>query len=247
MPRARQSFSKPSAVKQLPRSVSTCATRKEKAASACSRKDRALASVSSSLTARWTERERRSMATNRKRLRHAPSAVRSLGRCFTSRCTKPSSYSLNFAAARSGLAGARPAAQARGLEDAVDVVPVEVRQEVADHEGQVIQREAGGATQRADHGALLLARLPGQLMRATGAVPALGRPTLAPLADSLGADAVALGQDTRALARAGDLGTDHRGGAGVRVDREHQATPPAGRVRSSPSKRQAYVATAQRA
>jgi hypothetical protein len=31
------------------------------------------------------------------------------------------------------------------------------------------------------------------------------------------------------------------------VDREHQATPPAGRVRSSPSKRQAYVSTAQRA
>src|SRR4051812_17742406 len=234
MPRARQSFSKPSAVKQLPRSVSACVTRKEKAASAASRKATALASVSSSLTARCTERERRSMATNRKRLRHAPSAVRSLGRCFTSRCTKPSSYSLNFAAAR-------------GLEDAVDVVPVEVRQDVADHEGEVIQREAGGATQRADHKALLLARLPGQLMRATGAVPALRRPAFAPLADSLGADAVALGQDTRALARASDLGTDHRGGAGVRVDREHQATPPAGRLRSSPSKRQAYVATAQRA
>src|SRR3954463_11177150 len=146
-----------------------------------------------------------------------------------------------------GPGGRRPAAQARGLEDAVDVVPVEVRQEVADHEGEVIQREAGGATQRADHGALLLARLPGQLMRATGAVPALRRPTLAPLADSLGADAVALGQDTRALARAGDLGTDHRGGAGVRVDREHQATPPTSGARSSPSKRQAYVATAQRA
>jgi hypothetical protein len=78
------------------------------------RKARALASVSSSLTARWTERERRSMATNRKRLRHSPPAVRSLGRCFTSRWTKPSSYSLNLPAARSGAAGAgrrlRPAA-----------------------------------------------------------------------------------------------------------------------------------------
>src|SRR4051794_6768806 len=76
MPRARQSFSKPSAVKQLPRSVSTWVTWKGKAASAASSKARALASVSSSLTARWTERERRSMATNRNRLRHVPSAVR---------------------------------------------------------------------------------------------------------------------------------------------------------------------------
>jgi hypothetical protein len=41
-------------------------------------------------------------------------AVRSFGRCFTSRWTKPSSYSLNLAAARSGAAAAgrrlRPAA-----------------------------------------------------------------------------------------------------------------------------------------
>jgi hypothetical protein len=61
----RQSFSKPSAVKQEPRSVSTCVTRNGKAASASSKKALALASVSSSLTARCTERERRSMATNR--------------------------------------------------------------------------------------------------------------------------------------------------------------------------------------
>ena len=146
-----------------------------------------------------------------------------------------------------GPGGRRPAAQARGLEDAVDVVAVEVRQEVADHEGEVIQREAGGATQRAYHGALLLARLPGQLVRAAGAVPALGRPAFAPLANGLGADAVAPGQLAGELARAGDLVAHGRGGAGVRVDREHQATPPAGRDRSSPSKRQAYVSTAQRA
>jgi hypothetical protein len=86
--------------------VSTCVTRNGKAASASPRNAVALASVSSSLTARWTERERRSMATNRKRLRHSPSAVRSLGRCFTSRWMKPSSYSLNLPAARSGAAGA---------------------------------------------------------------------------------------------------------------------------------------------
>src|SRR4051812_37105595 len=123
----------------------------------------------------------------------------------------------------------------------------EARAAVGDHEGEVVQREAGGATQRADHGALLLACLPGPLWRAAGAVPALGQPALAPLADGFGGDAVALGQDAGALARAGDLGAHGWGGAGVRVDRKHQATPPAGRVRSSPSKRQAYVATAQRA
>src|SRR4051794_27494774 len=81
MPSSRQRFSNPSAVKQLPRSVSRWVTRKGKAASASSRKALAAASVSSSLTARWTERERRSMATNRKRLRPSPSLVRSLGQC----------------------------------------------------------------------------------------------------------------------------------------------------------------------
>src|SRR3954465_10677361 len=104
MPRSRQRFSNPSAVKQLPRSVRMRVTRKGKAAIASSRKALAAASVSSSLTARWTRRERRSMATNRKRLRHSPSAVRSLGRCFTSTWTKPTSYSLNLPAAFSGVA-----------------------------------------------------------------------------------------------------------------------------------------------
>ena len=41
-----------------------------------------------------------------------------------------------------GRGGAGSAAQVRGLEDAVDVVPVEVRQEVGDHEGEVVERKA---------------------------------------------------------------------------------------------------------
>src|SRR4051794_29306304 len=246
MPSSRQRFSKPSAVKQLPRSVRMRVTRKGKAATASSRKALAAASVSSSLTARWTRRERRSMATNRKRSRHSPSAVRSSGRCFTSRCTKPSSYSLNFAAALSGLSR-RPAAQARGLEDAVDVVAAEVRQEVADHEGEVVEREAGRAPQGAHHGALLLARLPGQLVRTRGTVEAVPGPALAPLADGLGADPVAPGQLAGGLGGAGDPGPHGRGGAGVGVDREHQAVPPAPGARSRPSNRQAYAPIAQRA
>src|SRR5918997_6825419 len=51
----------------------------------------ALFSVSSSLTARCTERERRSMATKRYRLRRSPLAVCSLGRCLMSMWKKPRS------------------------------------------------------------------------------------------------------------------------------------------------------------
>src|SRR5215208_7777869 len=58
---------------------------------ACLRKAIALSVVSSSFTARCTEREQRSMATERKRLRASPSAVLSFGRCLMSMCTKPRS------------------------------------------------------------------------------------------------------------------------------------------------------------
>ena len=62
-----------------------------------------------------------------------------------------------------GLGRDRPAAQARGLEDAVDVVAAEVRQEVPNHEGEIVEREAGRPAQGAHHRPLLLARLPRQL------------------------------------------------------------------------------------
>jgi hypothetical protein len=39
----------------------------------------------------------------------------------------------------------RQAPQALSLEDAVDRIPVEMRQEVRDHEGQIVEREAGRA------------------------------------------------------------------------------------------------------
>ena len=47
-----------------------------------------------------------------------------------------------------------PAVQALGLEDAPDAVAVEMRQEVAHDEGEVIQGKVGGTTQAADDGAL---------------------------------------------------------------------------------------------
>src|SRR5215210_1502837 len=143
-------------------------------------------------------------------------------------------------------AGWREAPQALGFEDAVDRIPAQMRQEVGDDEGQIIEREAGGTAQGADHRPLLLAGLPRQPVRTAGAVPAVLRSALAPLADGLGGDAIALGQRARRLSRAGDLGTDGRRGTGVGVDRKHQAAPLARGARSSPSKCQAYSSTAQR-
>ena len=138
-------------------------------------------------------------------------------------------------------------AQARGLEGAVGVVAAEVRQEVAHHEGEVVEREAGRAPRRAHDRPFLPARLPGQLVRATGPVPALRRPPLAPLADGPGADAVALGEFAGGLGGAGDPGADSRRGAGVGMDRERQAAPPVRVARSRPSKRHAYAKIARRA
>src|SRR5215217_3947863 len=115
----------------------------------------------------------------------------------------------------------RQAAQALGFQDAVDRVAVEVGQEVGDYKGEVIQRKAGCATQRTDNGALFFRCFPGQLVRAARVVLAIGCTALPPLADRLGGHAIALGQYTGGLARAGDLGPDRRGGAGISMDRVH--------------------------
>jgi hypothetical protein len=85
------------------------------------------------------------------------------------------------------------AVQPFGSEDTVDGVPVEMRQEVRDDEGKVVEREAGGAAKGADDGAFLYVRLPGHLVRPCRAVLAVGGAALAPLADCLGRDAVAPG------------------------------------------------------
>ncbi len=98
-------------------------------------------------------------------------------------------------------------------------------QEVGDHEGEVVEGEVGGPAQGADHGALLLGGLPGQPVRPCGAVQAVRRAALAPLADGLGAHPEAPGQHAARLARAGDLGADGRGGAGVGMDLEHGSCP----------------------
>ena len=90
----------------------------------------------------------------------------------------------------------RQAAQALGFQDAIDRVTVQMRQKVADHKGEVIQRKARRTPQGADNGALLFGGFPGQLVRAAGVVLTVGRTALTPLADRLGRDAIALRQDT---------------------------------------------------
>src|SRR3712207_4842520 len=66
--------------------------------------------------------------------------------------------------------------------------------------------------------ALLLGGLPGQPVGRGGAVEAVLRAAPAPLADGLGAHAVAPGEDAAGLLRAGDLGADGGRGAGIGVD-----------------------------
>ena len=114
-----------------------------------------------------------------------------------------------------------PAAQTLGLQDAPNAVAIEVRQEVRDDEGEVIEREVGGSTQGADNGPFLFAGLPGQSMGSCRAVQTVCGTALAPLAHGLGADAVASRQDTTGLAGAGDLGANGGCRAGLRMDLQH--------------------------
>ena len=136
------------------------------------------------------------------------------------------------------LLGGRQPVETLRLEDAVDGIPVQVRQDVADDEGQRVEGEAGGAAERAHDGALLIAGAPGQLMGSRRAIVTGIGAAFAPFADGLGGDAVALGQHPGALGRAGDLGADSRRGARLGMDGEHQRALLADR-RRTPSNRQA--------
>ena len=117
--------------------------------------------------------------------------------------------------------GWRSAVQALGSQNAPDAVAVEMGQEVGNDEGGVIEGEVGGAAECTDHGAFLVIGLPRQLMRCGRPIKAVGRAALAPFADGLGADAVALRQQTGGLGGSGDLGADGRGGPGIGVDLQH--------------------------
>ena len=55
------------------------------------------------------------------------------------------------------------AVQPFGLEDAVDGIAVQVRQEVRHHKGEVIEGKASGLPQGADNGPLLVVAFQGSL------------------------------------------------------------------------------------
>ena len=80
---------------------------------------------------------------------------------------------LERAALALALLRRRQAAQAFGLEDAVDGIAVEMRQEVRDDEGQIVEGKAGGLAQSADDRPLLLGGFPGQLVRPAAMVLAV--------------------------------------------------------------------------
>ena len=80
---------------------------------------------------------------------------------------------LERAALALALLRRRQTAQAFGFEDAVDRIAVEMRQEVRDDEGQIIERKAGRAAQSTDDGPLFLRGFPGQLVRPAAVVLAV--------------------------------------------------------------------------
>src|SRR3954447_8129179 len=88
---------------------------------------------------------------------------------------------LEVAVQLAGAVGRGEAIEPFRLEDAVDRIPVQVRQEVGDDEGEVVERKAGGAAERADDGALLIAGFPRQLVRPGRAVLTVGGSALAPI------------------------------------------------------------------
>ena len=104
-------------------------------------------------------------------MRLSPLAVAQLGQVLDVHVHEAEIVVLERAALALALLRRRQAAQALGLEDAVDGIAVEMRQEVGDHEGEVIERKAGGPAQGTDDGPLLLRGLPGQLVRPAASGP----------------------------------------------------------------------------
>src|ERR1700709_1610770 len=66
-----------------------------------------------------------------------------------------------------------PTIKAFCLENTPDAVAIEVRQEVADNKGKIVEREVGGLAHGTNDGPLFFRSLPGQLMRACGMVEAI--------------------------------------------------------------------------
>ena len=92
-------------------------------------------------------------------MRLSPLAVLQLGQVLDVHVHEAEIVVLERAALALALLRRRQAAEAFSLEDAVDGIAVEMRQEVRDDEGEIVERKAGGLAQGADDGPLLLAWL----------------------------------------------------------------------------------------
>ena len=86
---------------------------------------------------------------------------------------------LESAALPFALLRRRQAAQAFRPEDAINGIAIEMRQEVRDDEGQIVEGKAGGLAQSADDRPFLLGGFPGQLVRPAAMVLAVLRPACA--------------------------------------------------------------------
>src|SRR5918997_1452396 len=183
----RQASSKPSAVKQDPRSVSTCVTLKGNAPIASLRKATALVASSSSWTARCTKPRATVDGHIEKALAALAIGGLQLGQVLDVDVDEAEIILLERADLTPALLRRWQPPEAFSLEDAVDGIAVEMRQEVRDDEGEVIEREAGGLAQGADDGALLVGGFPGQLVRPAAMILAVLSSPFAPFAHGLGA------------------------------------------------------------
>jgi hypothetical protein len=119
----------------------------------------------------------------------------------------------------------RPPTEAFASENTSDAVTVEMRHEVRHDKGQVDEREVRALPQNADHNPLLVRRLPGRVTRASGMVLTLGGTTLAPFADVLGADPIALRKRAAWFRRSGDFRVGNGRGLGIWMDLEYGPPP----------------------
>ena len=231
-PGSRRRSSKPSAVKRGPRSVGTRVTRNGKAASASPRNDRAPASVSSSLTARRTERERRSMATSRQRSRRSPSR-RNLGRRLTSTCEEAEPVLLELAGGALGPGRGRSPAQALGLGDTVaSSRPRCGRKWRPRRRGRRAGSRSRGAARTRRRAP---PRSPSRAACAGGWSDPGAPPARACATRGRSRRRRRSARPARRRARpSGRSGAHRRGGAGVGTVRERQVAPPVRGVRSGP-------------
>ena len=115
--------------------------------------------------------------------------------------------------------------EAFASKNSPDAVAVKMRQEVRHHEGQVVEGKVRALPQGADHSPLFVRGLPRKVMGAGRAVLARVGSSLAPFADSLGADPIAHCERTTWFRRSSDFRAGHRCRAGIRMDLEHGSPP----------------------